>query len=357
MSFGRDRKKQACRELARMQEKDNYCWVQLVARQPEGEYVYGNFIQLGDERACSEWSEQFSGRGVFHSICAYAAPHRRARYVAPLYFHVRSRHGVDVARNGILRLREKVLSMIDCHPDCPQLYFDGKNGFDLVVPFQVFDAFYSPRIFLLYTELAMCMNDRKKYTIDRTIYSEDYLWALPNSRPGKAGLHKVRLTSEELLELSPAEILAVAASPRTGEFDGHPDPDKRARRWYRREIQWLTQKYRFCPQCNYGTTQARPEVAPCVQALKSIVLPDGKRHATYVKLACYFAYLNMHYLDIVVRLMAIDSGNPIRDPKDIDEAAAFGCRHPSPLECDSILRRFCAKGGCTLAEPQQCPTG
>ncbi len=355
MGLGRDRQKRIRRELARRKakDKDNYRWVQLVARQPEGEHVYGNFIQLSNEEACGEWSEQFGGRDVFHTICAYAAPHRRARYVAPLYFHVHSRHGVDIARKGTLRLRENVLETMDCPPDCLQLYFDGKSGFELLVPFQVFDAFYSPHILSLYAELAGWLNDRKEYIIDRTIYSEEHLWRLPNSRPGKARLHKVQLTPEELLELSPAEILAVAASPRTENVDGHQGPDKSARRWYRREIRWLPQK--FCRQCDFGTNQARPEVAPCVQALKSTVLPDGTRHATYVRLACYFAYLNMHYPDIVARLGAIDSDNPIRDPKDIEEAAAFGCRHPSPLECDSVLRRFCARSGCELCESKHRP--
>lgn len=80
-----------------------------------------------------------------------------------------------------------------------------------------------------------------------------------------------------------------------------------------------------------------------------MTLPDGTRHAAYCELASCFAYLHVHYPEIVAWLVAIDSRNPIRDPKDIDEAAAFGCRHPSPLECDSVLRRFCAKDGCELA--------
>jgi hypothetical protein len=83
--------------------------------------------------------------------------------------------------------------------------------------------------------------------------------------------------------------------------------------------------------------------------LESTALPEGTRHATYRTLASYFAFLNIHYPGIVARLQEIDCRNPIRDPRDIKMAAAFGCRHPSSPPCDSIVRRYCPEGGCELA--------
>jgi len=99
------------------------------------------------------------------------------------------------------------------------------------------------------------------------------------------------------------------------------------------------------------------ELAPCIRAQESTVLPDGTRNSTHFTLASYFAYLNMHYSEIVARLKAIDSRNPIRDPNDIEKAAEFGCRHPSSPPCDSVLRRYCRKNGCKLADQKQLPAG
>jgi len=330
--------------------KDNYCWVQLAARQPDGEVIRGDFVRLSDENAFVAWRGRFSDVDVFYSICAYAEPDARARYAAPLYFHIRSEYGLDAARKATLAVHEPVSYMLDCRVDSPQFYFDGEDGFDLFVPLDVFDAFYSPWIFRLYAQLATLMDSSEEYVVDQDIYHQAYLWRLPGSRCGDKGLYKVHLTVHEMQELSSEEILAIAASPRTGCPCREYGPDKYAPWWYKCAIRRVARSNPSCLKCSTGTHNHSRELPPCIRALESTALPDGTRHATYSTLASYFAYLNMHYPEIVARLQVIDGRNPIRDPGDIKNIAQFGCRHPSPLPCDSLLRRFCAKGGCALAQ-------
>lgn len=164
-----------------------YSWVQLAARGPNGEDIRGNFVQLGNKKAVVDWWRQFPDRGAAHTMCVFAEPTHRARYVAPLYFHVRSEHGIEAARRGVLETYESVCCTLDCRPDSPQFYFDGEGGFDLVVPFETFDAFYSPYMFTLYAQLAAAMDSLKEYAVDRHIYSRDHLWQLPGSRCTEQG--------------------------------------------------------------------------------------------------------------------------------------------------------------------------
>lgn len=318
--------------------------------------MLGDFVQLNDKKALAKWCREFSDIDVFHSMRAYAEPDHRARYVAPLYFHLRSERGIDAARTATLTVHERVLYALDCHPNSPQFYFDGEDGFDLLVPLDAFDAFYSRWIFRLYAQLAARMDSLEEHVVDQEIYHQAHLWRLPNSRHGKQGLYKVHLTLQEMRELSREEILAIATSLRVScrRRDG---PDEYAPQWYKRETRRVAQINGPCPRCSTGIHNHHHRLPPCIRALESKALPDGTRHATYSKVASYFAYLNMHYPEIVARLQAIDSRNPIRDPKNIRRIAQFGCHHPSFPSCDLESRRYCPKEGCEMAELKQAQDG
>jgi hypothetical protein len=237
-------------------------------------------------------------------------------------------------------------------------YFDGNNGFQLLIPSQIFDAFYSPWIFPLYADMAAQLDRSHPGFLDLSIYSQDYAWTFPNSR-GPSGLYKIPLTEEEISELSADEIMAMAVSPRPEDSYLEECVGKYAPWWFTSELKRIEQELTTCPKCGDGSAEDTPDhpIVPCVQAIESAVLPSGARHATYYSLASVYAYLNMHYPEIVARLRAIDSCNPILDPNDIDKAAEYGCHHPCYPPCDSALRRYCPEGGCELGERRQRPTG
>jgi len=337
---------------------DHFDHIELMAQSPRGETVAQAFVRIGDREAIEAWPKRFHNTGLSfsHSICIYAGATRRARYVVPFYLHARSETDLDGARRCLAEAGEQVLIQMDGPPASAHWYFDGNNGFELLIPFQVFDAFYSPWIFPLYADIAAQQDRSHPGFLDLNIYSQDYAWTFPNCR-GRSGLYKIPLTEDEISELSVDEILAMAASPRPEDsyLDAHVG--KYAPWWFTDELKHIEEQFPTCPKCRDDSaeyTQDHP-VVPCIQAIESTVLPEGTRHATYYSLAAVYAGLNIHYPEIVARLQAIDACNPILDPNDIAKAAEHGCRHPCHPPCGSVLRQYCPEGGCKRSESKQQP--
>lgn len=341
--------------LALTGHDDNYDCIELIARSPGGEIVARAFVRIGDHEAIEAWPQRFNNTGVSHSICVYASPTGQARY----YLHTHSENNLDGARRCLIEAGEQVSIQMDCPPASMHWYFDGNRGFELLVPFQIFDAFYSPWIFPLYADIAAQQDRFQPGFLDLSIYSQDYAWTFPNSRDSQSGLYKIPLTEDEITELSADQILAMATSPRADDSYLDARIGKYAPWWFTAELKRIEQKLTACPKCSEGFADYMPDrtVVPCVQAIESTVLPEGTRHATYYSLASALAGLNMHYPEIVVRLQAIDACNPICDSNDIETAAEYGCRHPSYPPCGSVLRQYCRKDGCSFAESKQRPIG
>jgi len=346
--------------LALTGNDDHYEWIELIAQSPGGEIVQRVFARIGDHQAIDTWSERFNNTGVSlsHSICVYAKPTRAARYVVPFYLHARSENDLDGARRCLVEAGEQLLIQMEAPSACVHWYFDGHRGFELLLPVQLFDAFYSPWIFDLYADIAAKQGRFQPGFLDLSIYSQDYTWTFPNSR-GPGGLYKIPLTEDEISELPANEILALAASPRPEDSYLEGYVGKYAPWWFTSELKRIEQERTRCPKCSESSAQPTHGRAmlPCVQAIESAVLADGTRHATYFALARYWAHLNLHYPEIVARLRMIDNRNPIRDAGDIEKAAEHGCWHPSYPPCGTALQQYCPDGGCTLLESHQRPTG
>jgi len=344
--------------LALTGHDDTFEWIELTARAPRGEVIARTSAQIGNREAINAWCQKFRSTAVSHSICVYAQPSRRARYVAPFYLYARSESSLEGAKRCITDTGEQVLIEMDAPPACVHWYFDGNTGFELLIPPKVFEAVYSPWIFPLYEDIATHLDRVGPGFLDLSIYSQDYTWTLPGSRHRQRGLYKTGLTTEEITGLSADQIVAMATSPRPDDL--HPDtgPGKYAPWWYTAELKRIEHERTACPQCDEDSaTETHGRVMlPCDEAIESAVLADGTRHATYFTLASYWAHLNVHYPEIVARLRAIDNRNPIRDVNDIEKAAEYGCRHPSLPPCDSVLRQYCPKHGCEMARSKQHPT-
>lgn len=94
-----------------------------------------------------------------------------------------------------------------------------KKGFRILVHASIFNmeegseklpAYYGEFHRLLAKQLNLKLIDPRCYHANR-------LWRIPNSIHSDTGLHKVRLTTRELLSLSPSEIMQLAKTTR-------PDP-------------------------------------------------------------------------------------------------------------------------------------
>ena len=201
--------------LALTGNDDHYEWIELIARSSSGEIVARAFVRIGDHEAIDTWFKRFSNTRVFlsHSICIYAGPTREARDVVPFYLHARSESDLDGAKRCLVEAGKQLLIQMEAPSACVHWYFDGHNGFELLIPWQTFDAFYSPWIFPLYADIAAQQDRIQPGFLDLSIYSQDYMWTFPNSR-GAGGLYKIPLTEAEISELPAHEMLALATSRR-----------------------------------------------------------------------------------------------------------------------------------------------
>ena len=133
---------------------DHFDWIELMARSRSGDIVERTFVQIENHEAIEAWPKRFNNTGLSfsHSICVYAWPTRKSRYVVPFYLHARSENDLDGARRCLIDAGEQVLIQMEGPPASVHWHFDGDNGFELLIPFQVFDAFYSPWVFPLYAD-------------------------------------------------------------------------------------------------------------------------------------------------------------------------------------------------------------
>ena len=235
--------------LALTGHDDHFDWIELMARSPSGEIVERAWVRIRDHGAVEAWRMRHNNTGVSHSICVYASPSRKARYVVPLYLRARSDSDLEGARRCLTEAGEQVLIQTQSAPASVYWYFDGNNGFQLLMPFQAFDAFYSPWIFPLYVDLAAHRDRVRPGFIDLSIYSPDYAWTFPNSR-GPSGLYKIPLTEEEISTLSADEILAMAVSPRPDDSYLDAYVDKYAPWWFTSELKRIEEQVTACPQCS-----------------------------------------------------------------------------------------------------------
>ncbi len=127
------------------------------------------------------------------------------------------------AREDAIRVVATLEARYDVPASAVRIAFSGSKGFSLEIPGGLFAGFAPavdlPRRFKrLAGELfADCP------TRDSSIYESVRLWRVVNSRHGKSGLYKVRLTLGELTGLSLEEIRRLAETPRP--YQDAPDDD------------------------------------------------------------------------------------------------------------------------------------
>lgn len=334
-------------------EMHNYCWVQLAACARDGKMIRNGYVRLDDIDAINRWRREYNNTGVLRSICVYAKPNHRARYVAPMFFCVRPQGDFAEARNTTIELEELLLSNMNAPDRSVEIYLTGDGTFELVMSHEVFQPLYSPHIFTLNREFAELMKPGGLKLIDTSVYTETHLWQFPNSRISGTSPYKIPIAHEELYDAEKDQLIEMARYPRSVDNYAQIQSDEFVDWHYREWIQELEDKSVMCSICDGigGAIPASQRPAPCIKAVEASELSDGTRHRMYLLLARYFAYLNMHYDQIVQRLMIIDASHPIRDPADIKKAAALGCRHPSLLACDDpMVMRYCQKDRCSLGK-------
>lgn len=122
---------------------------------------------------------------------------------------------LTVLLTGELRIREDDLLV----------FFSGSKGFHLLLPAACWTPQPGLHFHRVARNLAAALADRANATIDAGIYDRVRCFRAPNSRHPKTGLHKRRLSTDELLHLAADRIVETAKRPAEFEI---PEPTYRS---------------------------------------------------------------------------------------------------------------------------------
>ena len=329
-------------------QRESYDWYELAALLPNGKMVRGHYARKDDLATTSQWRRRFHSRNVFSSVGLLKEPNNSSACILPWYFDIDCLHDLPATRESTLMLCELLMDRTRVRQENLDIFFSGNKGFHVVVALEIFRAFYSPYTLGLYRRMARRARDAGVRYLDESVYTRRRLWRLTNSRHGKSGLFKIPLTYEELRDISIDGIKKLAASPRPDDTLARHQVCEEAAEWYGRAIAALAGL-----RVHSGLTMANTKfrrgwrIPPCIKAMQDAVLPDGMRHQTYLSLARFYSWINMHPDEIRERLEALNSRNPIRDSDYIGRTVDWACAHPGFPGCnDESLRRYCRPENC-----------
>ena len=105
--------------------------------------------------------------------------------------------------------------------DALLVFYSGSKGFHVGLPLGGFDPTPGPLFHKVTRRFAEHVAEAAGLTIDAGVYDKGRAFRAPNSRHPKTGLHKRRLTFDELMHLDAGRIVGLAGAPEP--FDP-PDP-------------------------------------------------------------------------------------------------------------------------------------
>ena len=121
---------------------------------------------------------------------------------------------IDDATDDVRKLVGLLLDRYALDTSGLLVFFSGSKGFHVGLPTSLFDPEPAKDFHQCVKALAAALADLAGVTIDPAIYNKVQPLRAPNSRHGKTGRHKRLVGVEELLSITPKEIVDRAAKPR-----------------------------------------------------------------------------------------------------------------------------------------------
>jgi hypothetical protein len=151
-----------------------------------------------------------------------------ACWSAWLWFDIDRADYLQRALDDARHLAAGLLERYGIDDDALVLFFSGSKGFHLGLPTALFQPDPSPDFHRGCRRLAEGLAKAAGVSIDAGVYDRVRAFRAPNSRHPKTGLHKRRLSYDELLGLSLDAILTMAKEPAAFELPSAPGLKDRA---------------------------------------------------------------------------------------------------------------------------------
>lgn len=334
-----------------------WLYYEAAAFLPGGGMDRDNWLRADRPQDLVLFRERFDNKDVFTSVCRFAAPDRDSRYICPFFLDTDAERSDELkgVRQNALALYEVLGSWLGITPASIQAWFSGCRGFHIVVPAVAFEAVPSPHLMAFYRHLAEQLSEEGLELLDLAIYQKARLWRLADTVNSKSGRYKIRLKYEELKDWSADKIRQKAQGPRALKESGQAMPSPKAAGYFKKTLADLAERKERTQRTRHTYTfKDGWRVPPCIRNIHNATLADGLRHTTYIALARFYGWINMHPEEAADRLHTIDKRHPIRDPGYIERIVDWGKQNPGFVGCENAaLRKYCEPGRCFVPEPRR----
>ena len=130
-----------------------------------------------------------------------------------LWFDIDNENDLEAARRDAARLCYTIVERYTLDDDDLLIFFSGKKGFGIGIPTSLWTPPPSVDFHHICKKHATGLAEQAQVAIDPIIYSKIQPHRAPNSRHPKTGLHKRRLSLDELVGLSVERIRQFAQEP------------------------------------------------------------------------------------------------------------------------------------------------
>ena len=210
-------------------------------------------------------------------------------FIAPLYLDL-DIDNIEEDYNKLIRdlkiLIHKLVTEFHVEQNDIQIYFSGSKGFHLIISENIF-GFEPGRT--LNKDLKKVAVYLKAYTltkcIDTKIYDYKRLFRINNTINSKTGLYKVRISYDDLIDMSYNDLIEYASKPKDIEPDEYLYNDK-ASESFANLIEKLNKRDREKINIQIAKEYIRKkELLPCVKYILQNGSPNGQRNNSTIALA------------------------------------------------------------------------
>lgn len=210
-------------------------------------------------------------------------------FIAPLYLDL-DIDNIEEDYNKLIRdlkiLIHKLVTEFHVEQNDIQIYFSGSKGFHLIISENIF-GFEPGRT--LNKDLKKVAVYLKAYTltkcIDTKIYDYKRLFRINNTINSKTGLYKVRISYDDLIDMSYDDLIEYASKPKDIEPDKYLYNDK-ASESFTNLIEKLNKRDREKINIQIAKEYIRKkELLPCVKYILQNGSPNGQRNNSTIALA------------------------------------------------------------------------
>jgi hypothetical protein len=246
-----------------------------------------------------------------------------------LWFDIDRKDDLDAALRDARRLALWLVERYSLDDDALLLFFSGSKGAHIGLPTSLWEAEPSLTFNHDCRKLAEAIAEKVNIVIDSAVYAKVTAFRAPNSRHPKTGLHKRRLTLDELTGLSLDAVRKLAANPAPFDVPTAPAICERAKAdWF--EAVELVRQVTEAKAKQTANGNGKPTLNRQTLAFIRDGAGEGDRHRLLYSCACNLGEFGCPpaLAHALLTEAALDCGLA---PKDVHRQIECGLKNQAPL--------------------------